>query len=409
MAFLRIPTPFRSTVKTQQRTWPISSHLDRTSFIWQSEDFFVVDIVVRFISNKDSTMVLLLAIAVLSVAGTLVDSATNKTNCDFKPNNSSCTQVSCGQPPCKMLCGLTTSYDTCVQSCTSSNCDSLECRASESCLQVCRSTCGSLTCDANNCTQSCDDGTCSSQTCPNNVTTCLQISAAEMTCEADACTQSCSRGECRMICPVGGSNCTQVSVKRASVLVKCDRDVCDQVCNSEGRCNMSCSSTARPGHCVQVCSNGTCQTIACDATNCTQEAKVENATMQCEGDKCVQVSFGVDSTLSCSSGVKTCNQIAYEQNTVMRCDGEECRQTCMKGGCNMICSSSVKECHQVCLKGKCLYKCEAKNCSLNCLPDASCSTPTPPSTTIITTASATIPGTATTLWGALMMALILFM
>ena len=355
-------------------------------------------------------MALLFVIALLLVTGTLVDSATNKTNCDYQPNNSSCTQDSCGQTPCKMFCGLMTSYDTCVQSCPqSSNCDSLDCRASESCMQVCRSTCGSLACDANKCIQSCDDGNCSSQTCPNNVTTCMQISAGEMTCEADVCTQSCSRGECRMVCPVGGSNCTQVSAKRGSVSMKCDRDVCEQTYTSEGRCNMSCSSTTRAGRCQQVCTSGTCQAMACDATNCTQEAKPEKATMQCEGDKCVQVSYGVDSTSTCSPGVKTCNQVAYNKPTVMQCDGEKCRQTCMKGDCNMICSSSAKECHQVCLRGTCQYKCEAEECSLNCLSGASCSTPTPTTITTTTSAAAAAAATASTLWGSLILALVFFM
>ena len=139
-------------------------------------------------------MAFLLIIVLLSTTGTLIESATNKTDCDYKLNNSSdCTQLlACTQSPCEMLCGLATPYDTCEQVCASNECNVLQCRASNTCSQICyQTTCGSLICDANQCTQMCSNGNCSSQTCPSTVKTCTQISAGEMTCEADACTQSC--------------------------------------------------------------------------------------------------------------------------------------------------------------------------------------------------------------------------
>ena len=105
---------------------------------------------VRLFSSFE-IMAFLLIIVLLSTTGTLIDSATNKTDCDLKPNNSSCTQaIGCGQSPCEMLCGLTTPYDTCQQSCGSNECNVLQCRASDVCTQICILTnCGSLTCDAN--------------------------------------------------------------------------------------------------------------------------------------------------------------------------------------------------------------------------------------------------------------------
>ena len=318
-------------------------------------------------------MAFLLIIVLLSTTGTLIESASNKTDCDINPSNSSCTQASpCAQSPCQMLCGLTTPYDTCQQSCGSDECNVLQCRASNACTQICiLSTCGSLTCDANQCIQSCASGNCSSQTCPSTVNSCTQISAGEMTCEANACFQSCSRGECRMICTTGGNNCTQVS-EIHSTPMNCDRGFCQQMCSSGG-CDMSCSSSATTGSCLQSCGGHSraCGTMSCDATNCTQVAQGRNANLRCEGDVCEQSSFNGDSTLTCPAGVKKCKQIANDKNTTLQCDGEMCEQNCFTGECNMVCSASAKECHQICLSGECLYKCDAKICKLTCL--GSCS------------------------------------
>ena len=131
-------------------------------------------------------MALLLMIILLSATGTLVHSASNKTVCDFTPNGNSCLQNSCVQSPCTMLCGLKTNYVGCQQICRSSKCDALECRASDSCVQLCsQRNCGSMICDAKVCTQSCSSGNCSSMVCPKTVNNCAQGSAKEMACEAN--------------------------------------------------------------------------------------------------------------------------------------------------------------------------------------------------------------------------------
>ena len=154
-------------------------------------------------------------------------------DCDTKPNNNSCNQVSCAETPCTMQCGLKThaQYDTCGQISLPSRCDAFECRASEYCLQLCSlSNCGSLTCDAMACDQSCYMGNCSSLTCDKTSVRCKQNSGSELTCEANACTQSCFREECRLTCPLGGANCTQ-EARESSADMKCDRNVCEQQCS----------------------------------------------------------------------------------------------------------------------------------------------------------------------------------
>ena len=63
-------------------------------------------LLVRLFSSFE-IMAFLLIIVLLSTTGTLIDSANNKTDCDLKPNNSSCIQVfQCAQSPCEMLCSL---------------------------------------------------------------------------------------------------------------------------------------------------------------------------------------------------------------------------------------------------------------------------------------------------------------
>ena len=335
----------------------------------------------------------------------MVDAASNKTNCDVIPNNSSCTQTSCVQPPCTMLCGLTSPYKVCRQLCHSSRCNALECRASKSCLQLCRFvTCESMTCDAKDCTQSCFWGrNCSRMTCSKTVKSCSQVSGSEMICEGDVCGQSCRDGRCHMTCPIGGTNCTQVSSKDGASM-ECNRGLCMQFCH-DGRCNMNCSSSVTAGLCHQTCGRDRCESMVCSATNCTQSLSSPggNTTMQCEGDVCHQLSHGGDSSLICPQGVKSCTQVAYERNVTLRCHGDVCQQVCFEGDCNlaclpgvtsctqvayeknavlhcdgetcqqtcssdsencqMTCSASVKECHQICPSGKCLYKCDAEKCT----------------------------------------------
>ena len=139
---------------------------------------------------------LLLMVALLSTTGTFVYSASNKTNCNFMQNAKSCTQQSCVQSPCTMLCGLTTQYDDCQQLCGSrtGKCDTLKCLASNSCQQLCsqNNNCESLNCDAKNCVQFCTQANCSNMVCHRTANSCSQGSGRKMICEANACTQICS-------------------------------------------------------------------------------------------------------------------------------------------------------------------------------------------------------------------------
>ena len=156
-------------------------------------------------------MALAFTITVLSLTGTIVNSASNITSCDGPPSNTTCKQRSCLQPPCTMLCGLTTAYDTCEQSCSS--CDSIKCNASDRCLQQCNGgNCMAMICDAKNCFQFCIRGNCGSMTCSENTrdaSTCEQTSTtAEMICGKDTCTQNCHAGNCNLICLSSVKQCT---------------------------------------------------------------------------------------------------------------------------------------------------------------------------------------------------------
>jgi len=53
--------------------------------------------------------------------------------------------------------------------------------------------------------------------------------------------------------------------------MRCDRGVCDQHCNIGGRCNMNCSSSVTTGRCKQLCAFAKCDSMICNATNCTQD------------------------------------------------------------------------------------------------------------------------------------------
>ena len=361
---------------------------------------------------SDARMALLVMIVLLFITWTIADSPSNKTRCDLVLNNSTCSQLfSCVQPPCTMLCGLTSPYDACDQHCDSSKCTALECRASKSCRQLCSSvTCESMTCDAKDCSQSCRSGNCESMTCDakdctqschsekcrrmtcsKTVKNCSQVSGShsEMICEGHVCRQSCYSG-CHMSCPVGGTKCTQVSDSLiGGASMECDRGLCVQVCHY-GQCNMNCSSNVTAGRCQQTCDER-CKSMMCSAMNCrqllsrgyerdvygdsnlvcpfgvkscTQVAYLKNVTLRCQGNVCQQVCFDGDCNLVCLPGVKSCTQAAYEKNTVLHCDGETCQQSCSKN-CQMTCSASVKECHQICASssGKCFLKCDAANCT----------------------------------------------
>ena len=355
-------------------------------------------------------MAFLLMIFLLSVTQTLVYSTPyNKTDCIFTSPDDHCKQFGCDFNPCTMLCGLTTQYDACSQSCHENRCDSLICRTSSQCRQMCPSAsiCGSITCDAEECDQFCGrSGNCNSMTCTKTVKKCTQIQAREMTCEANACDQSCNKRECQMTCPVGGNNCKQVSTigASASASMDCDRAVCDQGCYM-GRCNMTCqSSGVTTGSCKQFCSASTCESMVCNATNCSQ------------------VCFVGDCNMTCPFGVKSCTQEAHEKNVSMLCDGEVCKQVCSTGSCNMTCSANVKECHQICSSGKCIYKCDADKCKVEgCFDGSPCTAVKPTSTfgtniSLTTNVVKTVGSTAAPLqavWslicGVLNLALIVFM
>lgn len=191
-------------------------------------------------------MALVFIITVLSLTGNMVDSASNITSCDAPPSNTTCTQGSCQQPPCTMLCGLTTPYDTCQQKCDASSCDSMKCNASDRCVQLCsEGNCKSMTCDAEYCRQSCNRGICGLMTCAENAknaTFCEQISTtAEMICERDTCIQNCNTGNCTMTCSSSGKQCTQ-NCKGGNCRFKCAAQECTQSCDG-GSCTEIKSST----------------------------------------------------------------------------------------------------------------------------------------------------------------------
>ena len=170
-------------------------------------------------------------------------------------------------------------YDICDQLCVLSKYDALECRAFESCIQACRlGKCGSMTCNAKECTQLCSASYCSTLTCPSPGKKCAQDSRRVLTYQADVCKQSCYERECQMICPTGGIKCTQVSVK-SNAPMEWDRGLCTQSCSS-GQCNMSCSSSVILGRCHQLCYGGKCDSIACNATNCTLVAYMRASLLQ---------------------------------------------------------------------------------------------------------------------------------
>ena len=81
-------------------------------------------------------MGLLLVIALIFTTGNFVEvSATDKTICDVVPENTTCTQYSCDQPPCSLQC--IQSYDRCFQNCNETTCNTLACSSSVFCQQNC--------------------------------------------------------------------------------------------------------------------------------------------------------------------------------------------------------------------------------------------------------------------------------
>lgn len=184
-------------------------------------------------------MPLLLIIALLSVTGTFVDSASEKTGCDIMPNNETCSQYGCDQQPCSILCGQSSPYQRCEQICNGSTCNSMVCSSSvNSCLQKCPSgaVCKSFDCGASHCFQSCSGGDCGTMTCPKNAANCEQTGGSVMVCHSGMCQQRCGSGQkCNMTC--------SSSVKQ-----------CDQGC--EGECFYRCD--IEENKCMLDCSRGNC-------------------------------------------------------------------------------------------------------------------------------------------------------
>lgn len=186
---------------------------------------------------------LLLIIALLSVTGTFVESASNKTVCDEEPSNDQCNQYGCVQQPCSILCGQSSPYDRCTQQCNSSTCNSMVCTSSvNSCLQECPSggICKSFGCDANDCNQKCKGGDCGVMMCASS------------------------------------SNCEQID---GSVMI-CHSKSCRQVCGSGKKCNMTCSSDVQ-NRCIQRCL-GECF-YQCDIQ------PVEKCQLECVSGNCTKI------------------------------------------------------------------------------------------------------------------------
>ena len=192
-------------------------------------------------------MALLFIITVLSLTGTLVDSASNITSCDAPQDNATCTQGACLHPPCTMRCGLTTAYQQCLQTCNSS-CDSIKCDASDRCNQNCKDgKCTSMTCDAKSCFQRCESGICGVMTCAKSAksaTTCEQTSlTGQMICEHATCQQNCNGGNCSMICSSNVNQCTQSCMNGGNCQYKCEAAKCNLNCNG-GNCTKIVPPTA---------------------------------------------------------------------------------------------------------------------------------------------------------------------
>ena len=199
-----------------------------------------------------SRMALLFVIAVLSLSGTIVHSATNITNitiCDAPQSNTTCEQGSCPKPPCNMLCGQTKKYNICQQRCDSSNCDVMDCDSSEMCRQSCSDgNCAFMECDAYKCFQICNRGNCGNMACAKNlrnVSFCEQNSGSgsgHLTCEADRCSQSCPGGNCTLICSSKVKDCTQ-ACPGGTCTIKCEAEKCTLDCTGGGSCTVIKSST----------------------------------------------------------------------------------------------------------------------------------------------------------------------
>ena len=200
-------------------------------------------------------MGLLLVIALIFTTGTFVEvSATDKTICDVMPNNKTCNQYSCDQPPCSLQC--IQSYDSCLQNCNETTCNTVACSSSVTrCNQDCpNGYCKEYRCDAMRCFQTCTEGgNCTTMRCTNSMSgsSCEQGDAKELFCDSEICQQDCSN--CTMMCSSSVKTCTQI----------CPSGNCFYQCDAQN-CQLNCGG----GHCTKIKSSTT-PTSATSSTSAT--------------------------------------------------------------------------------------------------------------------------------------------
>ena len=189
-------------------------------------------------------MGLLLVIALIFTTGTFFEvSATDKTICDVMPNNKTCTQYSCDQPPCSLQCNQ--SYDRCNQNCSATTCNTLACSSSETCVQSCDGGyCNEFRCNAKYCVQSCiKGGNCSTMRCTNSMpgSTCMHGgNTKELFCDSESCQQDCF-DDCNMTCSSSVKTCSQ-TCHHGTCFYQCDAQTCRVDCFG-GNCPQLKSST----------------------------------------------------------------------------------------------------------------------------------------------------------------------
>ena len=176
-------------------------------------------------------------------------------------------------------------------------------------------------------------------------------------------------------------SCTGTLVYSQSNKTSCDPGISNNVTCFQGGCSPQpcatlCGDAAAYDECVQSCTGGGCDKLACSSS-------IVNCTQSCTGGKC--------NTLHCDS--KRCEQSCTGGECNMTCssNAEECSQSCTGGNCQMICSPGVKQCNQICPFGNCVLQCDADKCSLTC-PGGACTvikSSTTPITTITTVAMTT--------------------
>ena len=313
---------------------------------------------------------LLALAALLSCTVSFVHSASNKTNCDPGSNNVTCTQGACTPQPCLTICGATTPYDQCEQSCTGAVCDTLACTSSiVNCSQSCPGgRCKSLQCDSKRCEQECSgcNMTCSSnadeciQSCPGGLCkmTCASgVKECNQICSGGVCIFQCEADKCSQVCPGGG--CTGINATKTSCdpglssNVKCYQGACAPLGFPQS-CSTICGATTPYDQCEQSCTGAVCDTLACTSS-------IVNCSQSCPGGRC--------KSLQCDS--KRCEQECSGCNMTCSSNADECIQSCPGGLCKMTCASGVKECNQICSGGGCIFQCEADKCSQAC-PGGGC-------------------------------------